>query len=78
MFTKTFTRERHIEELRAELRGSLNTEEAEAIREELEAMLSNAAASADRLLTDTVRGSEFVRGPIGHRLSEVRVAWSAR
>lgn len=40
MFTKTFTRERHIEELRAELRGSLDTQEASEIRAELEALLS--------------------------------------
>jgi len=48
MFTKTFTRERHIEELRAELRGSLDAQEAEAIRAELEAMLSNPDSIADQ------------------------------
>ncbi len=47
MFTKTFTREQHIEELRAELRGSLDAEEAQAIREELEAMLANPDSSVD-------------------------------
>ncbi len=47
MFTKTFTRERHIEELRAELRGCLDVEEAEAIRAELEAILSNPDSIAD-------------------------------
>ena len=41
MFTKTFTRDHHIEELRAELRGSLDTEEAREIRAELEALLTN-------------------------------------
>ena len=39
MFTKTFTIERHIEELRAELRGTADTEEARNIKAELEAML---------------------------------------
>jgi hypothetical protein len=39
MFTMTFTIERHIEELRAELRGTADTEEAHCIRTELEAML---------------------------------------
>jgi hypothetical protein len=47
MFTKTFTRERHIEELRAELRGCLDVEEAEAIRAELEEILSNPDSIAD-------------------------------
>lgn len=41
MFTKTFTRERHLEELRAELRACLDPEEAGEIRTELEALLSN-------------------------------------
>lgn len=39
MFTKTFTIERHIEELRAELRGTAGAEEAPSIRAELDAML---------------------------------------
>ena len=39
MFTKTFTIERHIEELRAELRGTADVEEARTIRAELVAML---------------------------------------
>lgn len=39
MFTTTFTRERHIEELRAELRVVLDAEEAREIRAELDAML---------------------------------------
>lgn len=47
MFTKTFTRDHHIEELRAELRGSPDTEEACAIRAELEAMLANPDSLAD-------------------------------
>ena len=36
MFTKTFTLERHIEELRAELRGSIDPQEASDIRAELQ------------------------------------------
>jgi hypothetical protein len=43
MFTKTFTIERHIEELRAELRATTDAEEARAIRTELEAALLAAA-----------------------------------
>jgi len=43
MFTKTFTIERHIEELRAELRATTDAEEARAIRVELEAVLKAAA-----------------------------------
>ena len=39
MFTKTFTLDRHFEELRAELRGAFDIEEADAIRAELEALL---------------------------------------
>jgi hypothetical protein len=39
MFTKTFTIERHIEELRAELRGTADVEEAREIKAELDAML---------------------------------------
>jgi hypothetical protein len=40
MFTKTFTLDRHIEELRAELRGAADVDEAQAIKTELEAMLA--------------------------------------
>lgn len=43
MFTKTFTIERHIEELRAELRGTTDTQEASDIRAELDAMMASAA-----------------------------------
>jgi hypothetical protein len=39
MFTNTFTIDRHIEELRAELRGAIDIEEAQCIRTELDAML---------------------------------------
>jgi hypothetical protein len=39
MFTNTFTLDRHIEELRAELRGAIDIQEAEAIRAELDALL---------------------------------------
>lgn len=39
MFTKTFTIEHHIEELRAELRGTADVEEARGIKAELDAML---------------------------------------
>jgi hypothetical protein len=39
MFTKTFTIERHIEELRAELRGTADVEEARDIQTELAAMM---------------------------------------
>jgi len=39
MFTKTFTLDRHIEELRAELHGSADIDEACCIKAELEAML---------------------------------------
>ena len=39
MFTKTFMIERHIEELRAELRGTADVEEARTIKAELAAML---------------------------------------
>jgi hypothetical protein len=38
MFTKTFTIERHIEELRAELRGTADIDEARTIKAELDAM----------------------------------------
>jgi hypothetical protein len=47
MFTKIFTRDRHIEELRAELRGALDPQEAREIRDELEALLSNPDGVAD-------------------------------
>lgn len=40
MFTKTFTLDRHIEELRAELRGAADFDEAHAVKTELEAMLA--------------------------------------
>jgi hypothetical protein len=39
MFTKTFTIERHIEELRAEFRATSDAEEARDIQTELAAML---------------------------------------
>ena len=39
MFTETFTIERHIEELRAELRGTEDPDEARDIKAELDAML---------------------------------------
>lgn len=39
MFTKTFTLERHIEELRAELRGTADAQEAAEIRAELDSLL---------------------------------------
>lgn len=38
MFTTTFTLERHIEELRAELRGTIDPLEASDIRAELRAL----------------------------------------
>ena len=47
MFTKTFTIERHIEELRAELRGTTDTQEVSDIRAELDAML-HLAGDLDR------------------------------
>ena len=43
MFTKTFTIECHIEELRAELRATTDAEEARDIRAELETALQIAA-----------------------------------
>lgn len=39
MFTTLFTLERHIEELRAELRATTDAEEASEIRAELEGLL---------------------------------------
>jgi hypothetical protein len=39
MFTKTFSLERRTEELRAELRGTADVEEASTIKAELDAML---------------------------------------
>lgn len=39
MFTTTFTLERHIEELRAELRGTVDAQEAREIRTELDGLL---------------------------------------
>jgi hypothetical protein len=39
MFTTSFTLERHIEELRAELRATIDIDEASEIRAELEALL---------------------------------------
>ena len=42
MFTKTFTIERHIEELRAELRATTDAEEARDIQAELAATLQRA------------------------------------
>lgn len=47
MFTTTVTRERHIEELRAELRASLDPQEARVIRAELEALLLKPDSLAD-------------------------------
>lgn len=47
MFTKTFTIERHIEELRAELRATTDAEEACDIQAELAAML-DLAGDLDR------------------------------
>jgi hypothetical protein len=38
MFTETFTLERHLEELRAELRGTIDPQEASDIRAELLAL----------------------------------------
>ena len=43
MFTKTFTIERHIEELRAELRAVTDAEERREIRVELAATLQLAS-----------------------------------
>ncbi len=42
MFTTTFTIERHIEELRAELRATTDAEEVRDIQAELESMLRRA------------------------------------
>jgi hypothetical protein len=39
MFTPTFTRDHHIEELRAELRAAVDADEARTIRAELSVML---------------------------------------
>ena len=47
MFTTTFTRERHIEELRSELRGTLDPQEARVIRAELEALQCRPEGLAD-------------------------------
>jgi hypothetical protein len=44
MFTKTFTLERHIEELRAELRGAIDPQEASEIRAELQQLQSGQRA----------------------------------
>ena len=46
MFTKTFTLDRHIEELRAELRSVTDAEEAFLIKAELDAMVRLAGGSA--------------------------------
>ena len=43
MFTKTFTIECHIEELRSELRATTDSGEAREIQTELETMLQAAA-----------------------------------
>lgn len=48
MFTMTFTRERHVEELRAELRACLDPREADEIRTELEAMLKESLVDQGR------------------------------
>ena len=40
MFTKTFTLEQHVEELRVELRGTVDAQEACEIRAELEGLLA--------------------------------------
>lgn len=40
MFTKTFTLEQHVEELRAELRGTVDAQEAAEIRAELDGLLA--------------------------------------
>ena len=40
MFMKTFTLDRHIEELRAELRGTTDLDEVRRIRLELDGMLT--------------------------------------
>ena len=45
MFTTTFTREHHIEELRAELRAAADPEEARSVRSELDAILMIAGDS---------------------------------
>ncbi len=42
MFTTTFTRDHHIEELRAELRAAADPEEARNIRAELDALVLTA------------------------------------
>ena len=47
MFTKTFTLERHIEELRAELRGTIDPQEASEIRAELFALERTRATDSD-------------------------------
>ena len=52
MFTTSFTLERHIEELRAELRGTTDAEEASEIRAELDALL--ATVSEGRREEETV------------------------
>lgn len=47
MFTKTFTQEQHIEELRAELRATLDPQEASAIESELLALVKEAGGAAE-------------------------------
>ena len=47
MFTKTFTIERHIEELRAELRATADADERRETQVELDAML-HLAGDLDR------------------------------
>jgi hypothetical protein len=42
MFTKTFTIERHIEELRAEMRATTDAQERREIQAELASMLQRA------------------------------------
>jgi hypothetical protein len=45
MFTETFTLERHLEELRAELRATIDPQEASDIRAELEKLWSQSVIS---------------------------------
>jgi hypothetical protein len=54
MFTKTFTIERHIEELRAELRGLRMSRRRATIQAELDAMLLDLAGDLDRVKEEMI------------------------
>ena len=75
MFTKTFTIERHIEEMRAELRVMTDAEERREIQAEVAAMLRRAGdIDRDGVHFSILSGINFVKSLVDQSVELAKVA----